>query len=230
MLYDYLEKGENIMGKNGTIRRMIVTVLGVIIVSIGLTICLEGKTGVDPYTALIQALSDITGISMTFAVPGVNIILIIIMLFVDRSTIGFGTLVNMFGVGFLIDTFSALYEKLFYFQPGIVTMLVHLAIGLVFFTLGVSLYITSDMGVCPYDGIAPALHKRFPAKSYRFIRVLQDIITMVIALLLGGPVALGTIIMAFFIGFMINFWNDLVSKKIVGITKEKENFTEKQQA
>lgn len=217
------------MGKNGIARRMIVTVLGVIIVSIGLTICLKGNTGVDPYTAFIKAVSIKTGISMTFAVPGVNIVFIIIMLIVDRTTIGFGTLVNMFCVGFLIDTFSNIYEKVFYFQPGTITMLIHLAIGLVFFTLGVSLYITSNMGVCPYDGIAPALHKKFPGRSYRFIRVLQDIITMVIAFLMGGPVAVGTIIMAFFIGFMVNFWNDLVSNKIVGI-KEEKGITEIKQA
>ena len=44
--------------------------LGEVITAVGIAICLEGKSGVDPFTAFLQGISHVSGISFaaTFAV------------------------------------------------------------------------------------------------------------------------------------------------------------------
>ena len=86
------------------------------------------------------------------------------------------------------------------------------------------MYITCDLGQCPYDGIAPSLRRRFPRYSYRTYRVVQDIITILLALILIrfdlslGIIALGTVIMGFFVGPIVGFFNMRVSNRLVGIS------------
>ena len=79
------------------------------------------------------------------------------------------------------------------------------------FSLGVSMYITCDLGQGPYDGIAPAIDRQFPKISYHTFRVAQDVLAIMLALVLTGfdlslgIVAIGTIIMGFFLGPIIGF-------------------------
>jgi hypothetical protein avisC_01838 len=134
-----------------------------------------------------------------------------------------GTVVNFTIVGVLVDYFRPIHRSFFHVEYSVGSMLLHLAIGLPLFCLGVSMYITCDLGQCPYDGIAPSLRRHFPRCSYRAYRVVQDIITILLALILIrfdlslGIIALGTIIMGFLIGPIVGFFNKRVSNRLVGI-------------
>ena len=46
------------------------------------------------------------------------------------------------------------------------------------FSLGVSMYITCDLGQGPYDGIASAIDRQFPKISYHTFRVAQDVLAI----------------------------------------------------
>jgi len=190
------------LSDNSLLRRILVCFVGQVITACGIAICLEGKSGVDPFTAFLQGVSHVSGISFAAIVPIVNIIMLILVFPFDRS----------------------IYRSVFHVEYSLGSMLLHLAIGLPLFCLGVSMYITCDLGQCPYDGIAPSLRRHFPRRSYRAYRMVQDIITILLALILIrfdlslGIIALGTVIMGFFVGPIIGFFNKRVSNRMVGIT------------
>ena len=212
------------LSDNSLLRRILVCFLGEVITAVGIAICLEGKSGVDPFTAFLQGISHVFGISFAAIVPIVNIIMLILVFPFDRSIFGLGTVINFTVVGVLVDYFRPIYRSFFHVEYSFGSMLLHLAIGLPLFCLGVSMYITCDLGQCPYDGIAPSLRRHFPRYSYRVYRLVQDIVTIFLALLLIrfdlslGIVALGTVIMGFFIGPIVGFFNNHVSNRLVGIS------------
>jgi Predicted membrane protein len=217
------DKNQWTLRPNSLLRRTVVCLAGVTIVSIGIALCLEGKAGVDPYTAFLQGVSHVTGVSFSLVVPVVNILMLIVVLPFDKSIFGLGTILNFTLVGVLVDYFRELYQIVFTFEYSVGGMLIHLVIGVAFFCLGVSMYITANLGVCPYDGVAPALKRQFPRCSYRTYRVIQDLITIVLACVLIrfsfslGIIGIGTIIQGFFIGIFVNFFNRNISNRLVGI-------------
>ena len=82
------------LSDNSLLRRILVCFLGEVITAVGIAICLEGKSGVDPFTAFLQGISHVSGISFSAIVPIVNIIMLILVLPFDRSIFGLGTVVN----------------------------------------------------------------------------------------------------------------------------------------
>ena len=128
-------------------------------------------------------------------------------------------------VGFEIQWFTTIYHQLFGYRTTFSIVATDTLIGLILFTLGASLYMAPDLGAAPYDTIAPIITQRTKL-SYRTARITQDVLFMVAAVIVGGPVGFGTIIVAFFTGPLISWWNDHVSnpmvKTINDATKPKE--------
>ncbi|RAG62256.1 hypothetical protein DN550_33710, partial [Burkholderia multivorans] len=70
------------------------------------------------------------------------------------------------------------------------------------------------VGTAPYDAIAPIIFDRTGWK-YQRVRVPQDLIVLVGAILVSGPVGVGTIMTAFFCGPLIAFFSSRVNEPLV---------------
>ena len=80
----------------------------------------------------------------------------------------------------------------------------HLVLGTLLFTLGVSLYLKTRMGVAPIDAIAPVIVGARTRLSYTPVRMAQDILVTVVAVLAGGPIGVFTVVAAFMTGPLID--------------------------
>lgn len=87
-----------------------------------------------------------------------------------------------------------------------------------------------DLGVAPYDAIAPVIVEKVKKFKYQWVRSCQDILFMISGVLAGGltnhAVGVMTIIVAFFAGPLINFWNINVGH---GLVRQIENFSHQDQ-
>ncbi|MCZ3622125.1 YczE/YyaS/YitT family protein [Lactobacillus mulieris] len=194
--------------------KTLMSIMGVTVLSIGATFLRGGNVGLDPFTAINTGISNKLGLGLGVYQLSVNFVIFLLILWLDRKKIGIGTFVNMILVGFEIQFFTQVYEQLF---PEKITFLVIVAdtvIGLLLFTLGSSLYMGPKLGVAPYDAIAPIFSERLKS-SYKITRIIQDVLFMVGALIMGGPVGFATIIVAFFTGPLITWWNEHVSDPLV---------------
>lgn len=222
-MFDKLLSAEEWTFRPGSLlRRSLVCLLGVAITSLGATVALKGHAGVDPFTAMLQGVSYVTGLSFAWVVPLVNIVILAVVIPFDRKIFGLGTVLNFTLFGIFVTTFTEILDGIYTFTYTIPGMLAHLLIGLILFSFGLSLYIISDLGQGAADGIAPVLVRRFPRRSFRFFRIAQDFTVIVIALLLyrfdlsHGVIGVGTLIMVVGIGVIVNFFNRTVGVKIVG--------------
>ncbi|TGA97016.1 membrane protein [Sporolactobacillus shoreae] len=194
--------------------KSIFSLIGVAILAIGATLCKQGHIGLDPFTALNIGLSNKLHMSLGIYQLLVNVLIIVLVFFLDRKKIGIGTVINMVFAGFMIEWFSRFYISVFHYHPSILTMMVNGILGLLLFTLGTSLYMSANLGVAPYDAIAPIASARLHIK-YRFCRIAQDLAFMIGALIASGPIGLATIIIAFFAGPLITFYDKYVSSRLV---------------
>lgn len=194
--------------------KTIVSFIGIAILSMGTTFLRGGNVGLDPFTAVNTGISNHLGIGLGIYQLAVNFVIFLFILWLDRKQIGIGTIFNMVLVGFEIQWFTQIYHQVFGYQLNFLVIAADTLIGLILFTLGASLYMAPNLGVAPYDAIAPIIAKRTPLK-YKAARIIQDVLFMVVGLIAGGPVGFATIIVAFLTGPLISWWNDHISNPLV---------------
>lgn len=184
--------------------------LGVVCIALGTTVCRVGDVGVDPFTAMNLGLSARAGMDFGTFQLIVNIVILAAVFAFDKRQIGLGTIINMVGVGYLIEFFTWAYHLLPWQPSGLFSAGVHLVAGTLLFTLGVSLYLKTRMGVAPIDAVAPVIVARSPF-PYTPVRMAQDILVTVVAFFAGGPIGVFTVVAAFFTGPLITAWNRFVT-------------------
>ena len=137
-----------------------------------------------------------------------------------RGDLNIGAIINMFLLGFFVQFFNNVYCQLFNVSsPDVIPFslpmkFVVLAIGILFVTLGCSLYITSDLGTGCYDALSIYMADVM-SPSYPVCRIMTDVVCVLIGFITGGPLGIATIILMFGTGPLISTWNKLVSKPIV---------------
>ena len=143
-----------------------------------------------------------------------NAVLFVPMLIWGRRYIGVGSIVNMVLAGYAVQGASALFAAVLpaVRHPALVTVLFVIGIGV--FALGASLYMTAALGTAPYDALAPMIVDATKAK-YRLVRVLQDVLFLVLAIVFHGAIGVGTVVTAFFTGPLIEFWTRSVSTPLM---------------
>ncbi|QQK07874.1 YczE/YyaS/YitT family protein [Miniphocaeibacter halophilus] len=202
------------MNNKETFVKIIFSVTGVLIIALGAAILNVGQVGVDTYTASNIAIGSLFGLSLGTYQFILNLIFLFFIFIFGRKYIGLGTLITMVSIGFLIDYFTKLISHIVFFDLTLPFKILSLIFGTMFFTFGVAFYISADLGVAPYDAITLVITD-YSHIQYKYIRMAQDIIFMISALIFGGPVGVGTVINAFFNGPLIDLWYKKISNPLI---------------
>lgn len=196
-------------------RKLLFSCVGIVILSLGIAVCRIGDVGVDPFTAMNMGFSQSIGMNFGTFQLIVNAAILVAIFFMDKWLIGIGTIVNMVAVGYLIEFFEMPLSMLPAPDGNFLVMGVYLVVGTLLFTLGVSVYLRTSMGVSPYDAIAPAIRVKFlPKVKYVYVRIAQDVVFLILAWVAGGPLGIFTLIAAFCAGPLITMWDKVFSKPV----------------
>ncbi|MBQ2257140.1 MAG: hypothetical protein II247_00500 [Lachnospiraceae bacterium] len=176
--------------------------ISVITMGLCLSYINQAAFGTDPCTTFNLAISGKLGLSLGNWQALFNCILFIFEFLFAKEQIGWGTIANMFLVGYSFDFFSWL-NSLFlpegFFQPMYVRILVTIP-ALFIFILAVAVYIAIQQGTAPYDAMPFIINKLIPKVPNKLVRMGWDIGFCIIGILFGGRIGIVTLIMAFSFG------------------------------
>lgn len=183
-------------------RCMLIMMLGIIMMGTALAVLMKLKLGTDPYACFVLGLSNRLHISYGNCHVLVQVIMFIVVIYFKRELIGFGTIGNMIGLGYITDFTSYLLDLWLplTFWENTATRVGVLLPTMAYFVVGVALYMVVALGVSPYDGIPfviTDLSKRF---SFKSVRIVWDFTFLFLGYLLGGTVGIVTLICVCFIG------------------------------
>jgi uncharacterized membrane protein YczE len=140
--------------------------------------------------------------------------------FLDRHYIGVATFINLFLTGYIVD-FSQQTISHLCPEPGLVLRVLFLTVGVVLMCFASSLYMTADLGVSVYDAIPIVISNR-KGWPFKFVRISSDFVCVAIGTVcvllgaVGAPLpGLGTIITAFFMGPLVDFFNRRFSEPLL---------------
>jgi uncharacterized membrane protein YczE len=203
-------------------KRILMTLGGVLICGISVGMFKRAAFGVDPFQSLMSGLDALIPIPFGTLYVIVNIILLAFSFFADRHYIGIATIINLSLFGYItqyvLDFLLQAFPEL-----SITARILMLILAIIIICFGSSLYFVADMGVSTYDAVALILYEKWHIAKFKYCRIVTDFICVALGvglyLLAGGTlssimeiVGVATIITAFFMGPLIEFFNTRVSR------------------
>ena len=206
-------------------RRIVMAVIGVIITALSVGALKYAAFGVDPFQSFMSGLDSAVPMEYGTLYVIVNGVLLLFALVFDRHYIGLATFINLFLLGYVVE-FTLYVLALVFPLPTVLTRIIMFLLGFVFISLGCSLYITADLGVSTYDAIALVCTNKWKLCKFRYMRAITDFVCISLGIglfLLGGGnpkeiptfVGAGTILTAFCMGALIEFFNHKISMPLL---------------
>lgn len=203
-------------------KRLIIMLVGNIFLGMGISVFKLSGLGNDPFSGMVMALADTSGIAYARFLILLNLSLFMVQLIAGRRFIGIGTIVNAVFLGYFVTFFYNIWLDVLGEPQLLWQRVITVAIGVVVCSFGVSLYQTSNVGIAPYDCLSLLMRDRFPRVSYFWHRMFTDAFCALICFIFGGIIGLGTLVSMFGLGPIIHFFNVHVAEKLLGERRLKE--------
>ena len=183
--------------------------IGIIIVSLGIALTVKAPIiGVGSWDVLHIGLSNTVGLSIgTWSILLGFIILSIDSVIMKRLP-KIGTIFDMVITGILIDIFLHLLPDATTVTAQVLTFIV----GFLLLAFGCGMYIIGNIGVGPRDTFMLLIVNKV-GWSVQKTRTIIEVTVALVGLILGGPLGIGTVIMAFALGPIVQ-WSMKFNEKI----------------
>jgi uncharacterized membrane protein YczE len=181
-------------------RRLPQLYVGLVAYGVSLGLMYRGDLGLAPWDVLHSGL--IEHLPMTLGQAVIVMSFVVLLLWIPlREKPGLGTVSNALVVGLSADATLALLDR-----PDNLVLRVALMVGgIVLCALATAMYIGAQLGRGPRDGLMTGLARR-TGGSIRLVRTGLEVTVVVVGLLLGGTLGLGTVLYALAIGPLTQLW------------------------
>ena len=203
-------------------KRILMTVLGIFAGGVSVGFFKTAAFGVDPFQTLMSGLDKLIPIHFGTLYVLTNAVLLLFAFFTDRHYINLGTFINLFLLGYVVE-FSHNLLLRFFPEPALPLRLLFMLIAIFMLCISSSFYFTADLGVSTYDANALVLANKWHVAPFKYCRIATDLACVLLGctlyLLAGGKFSMlptiagfGTIITAFFMGPLIDYFNIHLAK------------------
>lgn len=185
--------------------RVVLLLIGLWIAHLGVTLFLQTNLGSDPFNVFVQGLfraipwPEWAGMTHGRVHLLVSLLIMVVLLVVDRSYVGIGTVLCMALGGPIIDVYTLWLSPFLNEKLPLAVRVPMLAVGCVILAFGMTIVIRSQAGTGPNDLVAVVLSDK-SRKPFGPVRIGVDLTFALVGFALGGVVGIGTIICAFLVG------------------------------
>lgn len=197
------------------IKRLIKTkyvfyVLGILILTLGISINIQSNLGTSPFDALLVGLSKNVGLTVGSWEIIVALVLLCINSLLKKQRPEFLGLVTAFITGIGIDMWLFLLHNImtpeFWYSK-----IAFYSIGLIVSGVGTATYLHTNFAPIPVDRLTLILQELTRTNIF-FSKTLIYLIFLIAALISNGPIGIGTILTVCFGGLILNYFMPLTKK------------------
>ncbi|PAQ16100.1 hypothetical protein CD798_03440 [Bacillaceae bacterium SAOS 7] len=174
-------------------------IVGLVVLAFGVALTIKGKVfGIGPWDVFHYGLYKQLGLTIGMWSIIAGIIIIISTWIGTKTPPKIGAIANMLLLGIFIDIFNALLPT----PEAFAVQLTFFIVGVLILGFGISLYVSANLGAGPRDSLMLLIVEK-TGWSITLVRNGMEITVFLLGWLLGGPVGIGTIFIAFFLGKII---------------------------
>ena len=177
--------------------RLVQLYAGLALYGLSIALLVQAHLGLMPWSVLDQGISRSTGLSLgtVSILVGVVVLLSWVPL---RQRPGIGTVSNVLVIGLALDASLAVLPDV----DGLPLRLGLLVVGVVLNALATAAYIGVHLGPGPRDGLMTGLVRR-TGGSVRLVRTGIEVVVVLLGVILGGTLGVGTVLYALTIGPLV---------------------------
>lgn len=176
--------------REDTLKRIARSVIGLLIYSFGEYLSIVANVGLTAWASATMGFANIINVSFGKVEIAVSIIVLIIDILM-REKIGLGTVLD----AILVGTFTDMYIFLCHFtlldNPYFGLLL--LFVSLFIMAYGQFMHMSSGLSCGPRDSLMVAIGKRLPKLKIGYVDMIIKFVLIVISLIIGGPIGVGTV-------------------------------------
>ncbi|KGN33049.1 membrane protein [Knoellia flava TL1] len=191
-----------------TVRRVTQLLVGLWLYGTAMAMFIRAELGLDPWDVFHYGVQEKVGWSFGTVVVVVGFLVLLLWIPL-RQWPGLGTVMNVFVIGIATDVMLAVLET----PEALWVRWAFLLGGIAVNGLGGALYIGSQYGPGPRDGLMTGLARR-TGLSIRLIRTALEVSVLAVGWLLGGVVGVGTVLYALLIGPAVQAFLPLVTVRV----------------
>ncbi|MEC1372345.1 YitT family protein [Bacillus velezensis] len=190
-------------------------VLGIMILTFGISVTIHSDLGTSPFDALIVGLSVHAGLTVGSWEIIIAFLLICCNSMLKRQRPEFSGMITAFITGIGIDMWlfflhRVITPELWYGKAGC------FAIGLVVIGIGTATYLHTNFAPIPVDRLM-LIVRELTGRSIFFSRTVIYFIFFILAVMLKGPVGIGTLLTVCLGGVILHFFMPITGRWIDGI-------------
>lgn len=178
-------------------KRLVILIFGLFVYGLGVAMTVQASLGIAPWDVFAQGISVQTG--LTFGVSTVVVSALVLLAWIPlKVKPGIGTVANAILIGLFADFWLLVLPDFeLYWQQ-----LIMFLIGVVIVAIATGLYISSQLGSGPRDGLMQGTANALD-KPFWLVRTAYEGTVLTIGWLMGGQVREGTLIFALSIGYLV---------------------------
>lgn len=199
-------------------------VLGILILTLGISFTIQSDLGTSPFDALLIGLSINFGLTVGSWEVIIALILICFNSSLKRQKPEVLGLLTAFITGFGIDMWLFLLHNLI--TPELwYSKVVCFGIGLVVIGLGTAIYLHTNFAPIPIDRLTLIL-QGLTRTTIFFSRTFIYLVFLIMALIFNGPIGVGTLLTVCFGGLILNYFMPVTGKVLGRIIKHSSTSTQ----
>ncbi len=183
--------------------KLIKYISGMLLLTLAINLIVISQIGASPWDAVNAGLANITKFSFGTWTTLSGVVLVFLISIITKSKPVYMSVVIGLLTGVLIDFWSMILSDL-NLVPGYPLGL----LGIVLFALGISMYTKTDYPVNPIDNFMVGLIEKFHL-NYGQAKLITDVIGLIIAIIIGGPVGIGTILIYILVPLLLQIFDKI---------------------
>ncbi|WP_258728667.1 YczE/YyaS/YitT family protein [Bacillus atrophaeus] len=185
-------------------------VLGILILTLGISFTIQSDLGTSPFDAVVVGLSKNVGLTVGSWEIIIAFILICCNSFLKRQRPEILGLLTAFITGIGIDMWLFLLHNLL--TPDLwYSKVICFGIGLVVIGLGTATYLHTNFAPIPVDRLTLII-KELTRTNIFFSRTFIYLVFLIVAIILNGPIGVGTLLTVCLGGLILNFFMPFTEK------------------
>lgn len=206
------DKRENMETRRDRLpKRIGMAFFGVIVTGFCVGAFQAADLGADPFTCFVTGVGNFFHSTYSTFYVILTGILLVGVFFVEKHYIGIATVINLLFTGMAADFMRGILEH-FFPDPSLPARIVMMLFGIFGTCFAASIYFTADLGVSAYDAWSLIAAYKYKLLAFRLCRIVSDCFCVLVGFAGHATIGVGTVITAFFMGPVVQWFNTNVSE------------------
>lgn len=189
--------------------------LGILVLSLGISLTIQSGMGTSPFDALLVGLSEEIGLTAGSWEVVISVILLLCNSILTRKKPILLGLITAFITGIGIDLWLFIVKSTI--DPNaLLSKLICFGIGLVLIGLGTAIYLQTKFASTPIDHLTLII-RDLSKRTILFSRTLVYALFLVLAIIFKGPIGIGTLLTVCLGGMILHFLMPFVERRFLNM-------------